>query len=326
MRPTSGGRLRLALGPFPSRACAARSVAEAGGPTVRLNLSLERRTPSRAPRHRDRQPRLAASDRSAHRRPARRDAARAAVLPVVLICTRVGRRMASRVRSAPARECARARNAAASRARGPGARAEASTARRTASTRPSHGSAGKAPAQAQLQPATCEDASTPVREADGSYACADGSEPACTDGAEPVAAGNGSDPVCPATAAEVGGVECEDGSVQGGATGSSGCDEGSQPECEDGSQPTLSEDGWTLECPLSAEAGTVRRGRPAKNLKKRSARCSPAARSWRRRATARSGTGRSRAPRTTASASAAASPATRPGDEHANAGVRGGRP
>jgi hypothetical protein len=120
-----------------------------------------------------------------------------------------------------------------------------------------HGSAGKVPAQAQLQPATCEDASTPVREADGSYACADGSEPACTDGAEPVAAGNGSDPVCPATAAEVGGVECEDGSVQGGATGSSGCDEGAQPECEDGSQPTLSEDGWTLECPLSAEAGTV---------------------------------------------------------------------
>lgn len=106
----------------------------------------------------------------------------------------------------------------------------------------------KAPAQ---QPAVCEDASTPVLEGEGSYSCADGSEPICGDGSEPAPASNGSGPVCPTSAkpvVEFSEASCEDGSAPVGASGGYACDDGSQPACDDSSQPILSDDGSALTC------------------------------------------------------------------------------
>jgi hypothetical protein len=114
-----------------------------------------------------------------------------------------------------------------------------------------HNPAPHTPATLAPQPAVCEDASTPVSEGEGSYSCADGSEPICTDGSEPAPASKGSGPVCPTTAApvvEFSEASCEDGSVPAGAAGGYRCEDGSQPACEDGSQPVLSDDGSALTC------------------------------------------------------------------------------
>ncbi len=61
-----------------------------------------------------------------------------------------------------------------------------------------------------LTPATCEDASLPVRSAAGSYSCEDGSEPACVDGSDPVRPSSASAPMCRAPREE--GGECQVGS------------------------------------------------------------------------------------------------------------------
>jgi hypothetical protein len=45
-------------------------------------------------------------------------------------------------------------------------------------------------------PAHCEDGSLPVRASDGSFACDDGSEPECEDGATPTPSRNGKSLVC----------------------------------------------------------------------------------------------------------------------------------
>ncbi len=65
-----------------------------------------------------------------------------------------------------------------------------------------------------VEPASCEDGSTPVKEANGSFSCADGSEPACEDGASPTRSHNGKSLLCPVIAepeAEAGEGECEEG-------------------------------------------------------------------------------------------------------------------
>jgi hypothetical protein len=57
----------------------------------------------------------------------------------------------------------------------------------------------KAPRQgtpASLPAAYCEDGSSPVRASDGSFSCADGSEPECEDGAQPTRSSNGRSLVC----------------------------------------------------------------------------------------------------------------------------------
>lgn len=108
-------------------------------------------------------------------------------------------------------------------------------------------------------PAVCEDASTPVRESEGSYSCADGSEPICGNGSEPALASKGPGPVCPTAAkpvVEFSEASCEDGSAPAGASGGYTCDDGSHPECEDGSPPVLSGDGSMLACTTYASAGS----------------------------------------------------------------------
>ena len=114
-----------------------------------------------------------------------------------------------------------------------------------------HNPAAHTPATPAPQPAVCEDASTPVRESEGSYACADGSEPICGNGSEPALASKGPGPVCPTAAkpvVEFSEASCADGSAPAGASGGYSCDDGSQPVCEDGSQPVVSDDGAALTC------------------------------------------------------------------------------
>jgi hypothetical protein len=63
-------------------------------------------------------------------------------------------------------------------------------------------------------PASCEDGSAPVQEANGSFSCADGSEPECEDGASPTRSHNGKSLLCPVIAepeSESGEAECEEG-------------------------------------------------------------------------------------------------------------------
>ncbi len=57
----------------------------------------------------------------------------------------------------------------------------------------------------KLAPAVCEDGTAPVREASGVYDCEDGSEPACTDGSDPLHPTAVSAPMCRVTHE---GLEC----------------------------------------------------------------------------------------------------------------------
>jgi hypothetical protein len=71
---------------------------------------------------------------------------------------------------------------------------------------------------ATLPAAYCEDGDTPVKSSDGSFSCADGSEPECEDGAEPARSSNGRSLVCAILdeeaqaeeEAEAGESECEE--------------------------------------------------------------------------------------------------------------------
>ncbi|HEV3033172.1 MAG TPA: hypothetical protein VGX72_00150 [Solirubrobacteraceae bacterium] len=98
------------------------------------------------------------------------------------------------------------------------------------------------PASAPAAPALCEDGNTPVRAADGSFSCADGSEPECEGGASPTASHSGHHLLCPVSAeAESSSNEAEckqEGS--GCATGAgeevcetSGSGDSSEFACED---------------------------------------------------------------------------------------------
>jgi hypothetical protein len=56
------------------------------------------------------------------------------------------------------------------------------------------------PASAPAAPALCEDGNAPMRAADGTFSCADGSEPECEGGATPTASHSGHRLLCPASA------------------------------------------------------------------------------------------------------------------------------
>jgi hypothetical protein len=126
------------------------------------------------------------------------------------------------------------------------------------------------PASPSHVPAVCEDASAPVRGADGSFSCEDGSEPACRDGSDPAPSSKGAAPLCPVPAKVESGCEdpsssectfggggpepaCEDATAPvPGGDGSVFCEDGSEPVCETGASPTFSADGSTLLCEASA--------------------------------------------------------------------------
>lgn len=83
----------------------------------------------------------------------------------------------------------------------------------------------KAPQQgvpASLPAAYCEDGSSPVRASNGSFSCADGSEPACEDGVQPTRSSNGKSLVCAILGGE-GEEEAESGESECEEAGSSSC-------------------------------------------------------------------------------------------------------
>jgi hypothetical protein len=74
---------------------------------------------------------------------------------------------------------------------------------------------GKGGSRGSHHPATarCEDGSAPTPADEGSFACADGSEPECEDGATPTPASNGKSLVCPPSSEREAGAseaECEE--------------------------------------------------------------------------------------------------------------------
>jgi hypothetical protein len=99
-------------------------------------------------------------------------------------------------------------------------------------------STGALPAQ---EPASCEDGTNPTRAADGSYECADGAEPECTNGSEPIFAPHRAQLLCPAANSGVEWTQasCDDGGTPTSAGGAYSCEDGSSPECEDGSTPVV---------------------------------------------------------------------------------------
>lgn len=69
------------------------------------------------------------------------------------------------------------------------------------------------PAAASVEPARCEGGQTPVRAADGTFSCSDGSEPECEDGATPTPSHKGKSLVCPVSSeaeSSSTAVECEE--------------------------------------------------------------------------------------------------------------------
>jgi hypothetical protein len=106
-------------------------------------------------------------------------------------------------------------------------------------------------APAALRPATCEDGTTPARDAEGEYTCGDGSDPICAAGAEPVL--THARLLCPVPSSagtEFSEPNCEDGSSpkRSEDTGVYACEDGSRATCENGTQPVLSDDGSMLVC------------------------------------------------------------------------------
>jgi len=70
-----------------------------------------------------------------------------------------------------------------------------------------------APAAASAEPARCESGRTPVRAANGTFSCSDGSEPECEDGATPTASRKGNSLVCPVSSepeSSSSAAECEE--------------------------------------------------------------------------------------------------------------------
>ena len=119
--------------------------------------------------------------------------------------------------------------------------------------------------------AACQDGRAPLVAGDGSFSCADGSEPVCADGASPHV--SASRVICPAASAEdqeeaessEGGCQaesacspsgsaeapedpCEDGPATRAPDGSFVCGDGAEPSCVSGYNLTVSPDGSALSC------------------------------------------------------------------------------
>jgi hypothetical protein len=102
-----------------------------------------------------------------------------------------------------------------------------------------------------LEAAACEDGSAPATGAEGSYVCADGSEPECADGSEPILAARTAQLLCPVASngTEWSEASCQDGSdPTQDSSGDYVCEDGSAPVCEDGSAPVAAEEGSQLAC------------------------------------------------------------------------------
>jgi hypothetical protein len=84
-------------------------------------------------------------------------------------------------------------------------------------------------APAASTPASCEDGGAPVRAANGSFSCLDGSDPECEDGSTPSRSGNGISLVCLVSA------------EAGSESGESECEEGPAGLCEAGDDLSASE-------------------------------------------------------------------------------------
>ena len=102
------------------------------------------------------------------------------------------------------------------------------------------------PTAAVVEPARCEGGQTPVRAADGTFSCSDGSEPECEDGTTPVRSRKGNSLVCRVSSeaeaeSSSSAAECEEEE--------SGCTTlaGEQP-CE-----VLSSDGSSFSCEADGE-------------------------------------------------------------------------
>jgi hypothetical protein len=127
-----------------------------------------------------------------------------------------------------------------------------------------------APKQEELEPAVCEDGTTPVAEG-SSFACTDGSEPVCASGAEPEATHHSTKLECssePELEGETFGEEEDEGECEleecvGGQDVRPVCEDGSTPlwskqgfyacrtgeaTCETGQSPTFSTEGNVLFC------------------------------------------------------------------------------
>jgi hypothetical protein len=98
------------------------------------------------------------------------------------------------------------------------------------------------PASAPAAPALCEDGNAPVRAADGTFSCADGSEPECEGGTTPTASHSGHLLLCPVSAeaesssneaeCEQEGLGCSTGAGED-ACETSGSGDSSEFACED---------------------------------------------------------------------------------------------
>jgi hypothetical protein len=139
--------------------------------------------------------------------------------------------------------------------------AEGSSGRRSASAHPRSGTAG-ARASHRVS-ASCEDGAQATLSAQGSLACADGSEPRCEDGSNPARSSAGSPPTCPASAEPESSAPdeatCEDDAGNACAVPSE--EPPTQPVCADGG-PALQRTDGSHTCgeavsPHCAEAASV---------------------------------------------------------------------
>jgi hypothetical protein len=110
---------------------------------------------------------------------------------------------------------------------------------RHASRHPGKHSLAQGPSETvpALTAASCEDGSAPARESNGSFSCADGSEPECENGATPARSGNGKSLLCPVIGEDESESEAE-------------CEEGLAAVCAQGTLPGSDEQA----CEVSSSA------------------------------------------------------------------------
>lgn len=102
------------------------------------------------------------------------------------------------------------------------------------------------PASASVLPARCEGGEAPVRAADGTFSCNDGSEPECEDGATPTASHKGTRLVCPVST---------EADAESSSTGAECEEEGLACNAGAGEQPceTSGSDGSSFSCEADSE-------------------------------------------------------------------------
>lgn len=190
------------------------------------------------------QPSLAPIAAGSHLRALARLAQWALVLALLALALLAPARSLAQARreSCPATPRAGAAHARAARAcrKGSPRPAKREAAKRRAAHARAQSHAGKARVRAKppaMTPARCEDESLPVRAADGSFTCADGSEPACEDGATPAPSKNSTSLLCAVSStSEASGGEDEcpaEGEAEGACEAAPGCEgQSGEASCE----------------------------------------------------------------------------------------------